>query len=284
MPLAVSIYRKDASEKWNDGWHAWRNNNPAAALKHWSEIGVSGNFTVRPSRICYWRIRAMEKLGMYAEADDLKAELARKYPFDFYTFLFFRDGGAGISDKACRVKAESLFYPYLWKEEVSDAAGRTGIPEVMIWSLMKQESKFRKNAVSRSGALGLMQLMPSTAKAEMRYLNILSAEITDPEKNDLIGASYFSRLSRKFKGDLPRAIAAYNAGMMPVVRWNTLSAQDWIEWIEEIPYSETREFVRSVLQNREMYNIISGEKNEPSVSSLISERPMPVEKIASANR
>lgn len=284
FPSVVSVCRKDVSEKWNEGWHAWRNDDPGAALRYWSEIGISADLTVRPSRIFYWKIRAMERLGMYAEAEALKIDLAKKYPFDFYTFLFFNDGGAEISNQVCRIKTESLFYPRLWRKEVSDAAKRTGISEVMIWSVMKQESKFRKNAVSRSGALGLMQLMPSTAKDEMTALDILYSEITDPEKNILLGASCFARLARKFKEDLPRVIAAYNAGMVPVIRWNTLSAGDWVEWIEEIPYSETREFVRAVLQNREVYNMISGENHDLPISFLISERPMPVEKLASANR
>jgi len=284
FPSVVSICRKDASEKWNEGWHAWRNDDPEAALRCWSQIGISGDFTVRPSRIYYWKIRAMERLGMYAEAEVLKTDLAKKYPFDFYTFLFFNDGGAKISNQASRIRTESLFYPCPWEKEVSDAAERTGIHDVMIWSVMRQESKFRKNAVSRSGALGLMQLMPSTAKDEMTALDILSLEFTDPEKNILLGASYFARLSRKFKQDLPRVIAAYNAGMVPVIRWNTLSAGDWVEWIEEIPYSETREFVRSVLQNREMYRMIAGKNNDLPISVLISERPMPVEKLASVNR
>ena len=64
FPSVVSICRKDASEKWNEGWHAWRNDDPETALGYWSEIGVSGNFTVRPSRIFYWKIRALEKLGV----------------------------------------------------------------------------------------------------------------------------------------------------------------------------------------------------------------------------
>lgn len=284
FPSVVSVCRKDVSEKWNEGWYAWRNDDPKAALGYWSEIGISGDLTVRPSKISYWKIRAMERLGMYKEAEALKIDLAKKYPFDFYTFLFFIDGGAEISGQVCRIETESLFYPRLWKREVSDAAKLTGIQDVMIWSVMRQESKFRKNAVSRSGALGLMQLMPSTAKDEMTALGILSAEFTDPEKNILLGASYFARLSRKFKYDLPRVIAAYNAGMLSVIRWNTLSAGDWVEWIEEIPYPETREFVRAVLQNREMYRMIIGKNNDLPISFLISERPMPVEKLALANR
>ena len=280
----ASMCLNDFSEKWNEGWEAWRNDDPKTALKYWSETEISVNFCHRPSKVFYWKIRALEKLDMQTEADKLKIELARKYPFDFYTFLFFKDGGAEVSNRACSAKTEGLFYPSPWKKEVSVAAERTGLSEKMIWSVMRQESKFRKNAVSRSGALGLMQLMPSTAKAEMIALNIKSSNISLPETNILIGASYFVRLSREFKGDLPRAIAAYNAGMMPVIRWNTLSARDWVEWIEEIPYSETREFVRAVLENQEMYNLISAEEEYLPLSLLISQRPMPVEKIAFINK
>lgn len=284
LPSINSMCRKNFSEKWNEGWEAWRNDDPKTALKCWSETGIYVNFCHRPSKVFYWKIRALEKLDMQTEADKLKIELARKYPFDFYTFLFFKDGGAEVSNRACSTKTEGLFYPSPWKKEVSVAAERTGLSEKMIWSVMRQESKFRKNAVSRSGALGLMQLMPSTAKAEMIALNIKSSNISLPETNILIGASYFVRLSREFKGDLPRAIAAYNAGMMPVIRWNTLSARDWVEWIEEIPYSETREFVRAVLENQEMYNLISAEEEYLPLSLLISQRPMPVEKIAFINK
>ena len=284
LPSISSMCRNDFSEKWNKGWEAWRKDDPKTALKYWSETGISANFCHRPSKIFYWKIRALEKLDMQTEADKLKIELARKYPFDFYTFLFFKDGGAEVSNRTYTTKTKSLFYPSPWKKEVYAAEERTGLSAKMIWSVMRQESKFRQNAVSRSGALGLMQLMPSTAKAEMVALNIKSSNITLPENNILIGASYFVRLSREFKGDMPRAIAAYNAGMMSVIRWDTLSARDWIEWIEEIPYSETREFVRAVLENQEMYNVLSGEEEYLPLSFLISQRPITVERIAFVNR
>ena len=283
LPASAILCRQHVYEKWSEGWIAWRNDDPDGALRSWSEIGMSANFCRRPSKIDYWKIRALEKLGREQEALQLKIELARKYPFDFYTFLIFRDGGAVFLSDACRREAESLFYPNPWKSEVSAAARRTGVPESMILSVMRQESKFREKAVSRSGAMGLMQLMPSTAKDEIRSLNILFSEINAPDKNIMVGASYLARLLRKFRGELPRAIAAYNAGMMPVTRWNTLSAEDWVEWIEEIPYPETREYVRSVLENREMYKIISGEETGYPISVLTSERPMPVEKLASVS-
>ena len=286
LPAAATLCRQHVYQKWAGGWLAWKNDDPEAALDIWSDIGFSANFCVRPSRIDYWKIRALEKLGREPEAGLLKTELARKYPFDFYTFLLFRDGGAGSLSDACRSRAESLFYPCPWKKEVSAAAARTGVSESMILSVMRQESKFRENAVSRSGAQGLMQLMPSTARDESRSLkmDMIISEIKDPGNNILLGASYFARLSRRFGGDLPRTIAAYNAGMMPVTRWNTLYADDWVEWIEEIPYPETREYVRSVLENREMYKMISGEETGPPISVLTSEGPMPVEKLASVPR
>ncbi len=280
VPSAVTLCRHNVQEKWTEGWLAWRNDDPKKALSCWSEIGLWANFSVRPSRIDYWRIRAFEKLGRSAEAESLKRDIAIKHPFDFYTFLLFSDGGAALLRDVCRKETESLFYPNPWRKEVSAASDRTGVSESIILSLMRQESKFRVNAVSRSGAQGLMQLMPSTAKDEMRALDMHLSNINDPDKNILLGASYFARLQRKFKGELPRAVAAYNAGMVPVMRWNTLSAGDWVEWLEEIPYPETREYVRSVLENLEMYRSISGEENGPPISVLTSDRPMPLGKIA----
>ncbi len=283
LPVVADHCRQHVYQKWAEGWLAWKNDDPEAALEVWSDMGISANFSARPSRIEYWKIRAMEKLGREEEACLLKTKLAKRYPFDFYTFLIFSDGGAGSLGDACRSKAESLFYPNPWKKEVSAAAARTGVSESMILSVMRQESKFRKNAVSRSGAQGLMQIMPTTAKDESRSLKMetTGSDIKDPGNNILLGASYFARLSRIFSGELPRAIAAYNAGMMPVTRWNTLYADDWVEWIEEIPYPETREYVRSVLENHEMYKMLSGEKSGPPISVLMSEGPMPVEKLAS---
>ncbi len=280
LPPLVSICRRNVSEKWNEGWQAWKSDDPQKALECWSVRAISLAPGRRPSRFYYWRIRALERLDMYQEAEKLKKELARKYPFDFYTFLFFKDGGASVSGSMMMTK--SLFYPFPWAEEVRAASDRTGLSEKMIWSLMRQESKFRRGAVSRSGALGLMQLMPSTAKDEMAYLDLKSPDIISPGNNILIGASYFVRMNERFRGELPRTLAAYNAGMMPVIRWNTLSAEDWVEWIEEIPYPETRDFIRAVLENMEIYSLISGEGPDFPISRLMTGRPMPVEKMAYA--
>jgi len=234
----------------------------------------------RPAKFYYWRIRALEKLGRFEEAGMLKKTLAGKFPLDFYTFLIFPDGGLSVLPREKKIRAEVLFHPCPWRYEVEAASKRTGIPEYMIWAVMKRESKFKTNAVSQSGAIGLMQLMPATAEAEALSLKIAAPNVYLPEHNILLGANYLARQIKKFDGDIIRAVAAYNAGTASVVRWNTLSANDWAEWIEDIPYYETREFVRSVFENREVYRIICGDKSGKTIFKVAGETPAPIKNYA----
>lgn len=125
-----------------------------------------------------------------------------------------------------------------------------------------------------------MQLMPATASAEMVSMKMGEADIISPANNILVGANHFMRLSKKFDGDLPRSLAAYNAGTAPVVRWNTLSAGDWVEWIEEMPYPETKEFVRSVLENMEMYSLLFSEEGHTPLAVMAGQRPLSTERVA----
>lgn len=264
-----------STSNWQAGWRAWKAADYETALTEWSKDGVMIDFTPRPSRNYYWRVRALTELGRLREAESLKAELARKYPFDYYTFLLSPDGGAPAHPSGIYVKLAQMFYPRLWAGEVSAAAAKTGAPEELIWAVMRRESKFRRRAISRAGAVGLMQLMPSTAADVAERVGITPEEtdLHQPDQNVLLGASYMMQLVRRFSGDLPRALAAYNAGAANVMKWNALGASDWIEWVEEIPYAQTREYVRSVLENREVYLMISGRHDQPSLA-VIASRPV----------
>lgn len=281
-PFFVLSARKSVALNWSDGWNAWKDGQVETALQFWSKDTYAADISPRPARLLYWRIRALEKLGREEEALSLKVYIAKKYPFDFYTFLFFPQGGALVSPRGDIVKIKSLFFPRPWKKLVMQVSKFTGVSEEMIWAIMKRESKFRTDAISPCGAVGLMQLMPATAKAEALSLNIDDPDVYLPEHNILLGANHFSRLIKKFGGDIPRAVAAYNAGMTSVMNWDTLSANDWVEWIEEIPYPETREFVRSVLENREFYRIMSGEDDSTSLFLIGKETPISLEKVALA--
>jgi soluble lytic murein transglycosylase len=134
--------------------------------------------------------------------------------------------------------------------------------------IMRQESSFDVGAVSPSGARGLMQLMPFTADAVARQLGIatsLGMLISDPDHNMRLGTDYLRQMLDQFGGSLPLAVAAYNAGPHRVVQWLAQNGDprvgpvDMIDWIEQIPVGETRNYVQRVLENITIYRARRGE-------------------------
>lgn len=117
-----------------------------------------------------------------------------------------------------------------WVETVQRAATFYQLPPELLWAVIKVESNFRDEAVSRAGAIGLMQLMPSTARA------IGLRDARDPVQNILGGAYYLRNLANRFEGDLYFTLAAYNAGPGAVQRYRGVP-----------PYPETVSYVRQVL-------------------------------------
>lgn len=133
---------------------------------------------------------------------------------------------------------------------------------------IKQESAFRRTAVSTAGAVGLMQVLPITAQQEAssRGLNYTRASLTDPRYNLEFGQSFIERMrsDSSTAGQLPRIIASYNAGPLPVARWASINDKgDPLLWIESLPYWETRYYVPSVMRNMWVYQGLDG---EPTVS------------------
>ena len=136
------------------------------------------------------------------------------------------------------------------------------VEKALIYSIVRQESNFDPQAESYKGALGLMQLMPATAKAVAISLNIEFDKerlTNDHNYNIKLGASYLKSLIKKYDGSYPLAIAAYNAGPHNVNKWikrvgnPTQNDVDLIDWIERIPYGETRNYVQRVLENLTVY-------------------------------
>ncbi len=138
-----------------------------------------------------------------------------------------------------------------------------GLPAPVALGIMRQESSFDIGAVSPSGARGLMQLMPATAREIGRSLGLrvdVSALTSDADANMRLGTAYLAGLVGKFDGALPLAIAAYNAGPHRVTAWieengdpRGQGAQTMIDWIESIPYAETRNYVERVIENIVIY-------------------------------
>jgi soluble lytic murein transglycosylase len=132
----------------------------------------------------------------------------------------------------------------------------------LILSIARQESNFDANARSPAGALGLMQMMPATAKAVARKadLKYTPSKLTaDPAYNLRLGAAYLKSLVNSFDGSYVMAAAAYNAGPGRVRQWVRQFGDprdadtDAVDWVEKIPFSETRGYVQRVLENVMIY-------------------------------
>ncbi len=127
-----------------------------------------------------------------------------------------------------------------------------------------QESNFRASAVSPANARGLMQIMPGTARDHDRSLNLGAsyADLNDPEVNLTYGQQHLEMLRDSYatQGKLPKIMAAYNAGLTPVSRWNSeiRDMNDPLLWMESIPYWETRGYVSIVMRNYWMYERAAG--------------------------
>ncbi len=147
-------------------------------------------------------------------------------------------------------------FPRAYAGEVTAALGGSGIDPDLIYSLIRQESFFDPKVVSGVGAVGLMQLMPETATTIGRKIGIRAsrADLFNPAVNIRLGVAYFrERLERA--GSLPAALAGYNAGESRVAMWTQALAPLGDElFIELIPYTETRDYVRRITANAMMYD------------------------------
>jgi soluble lytic murein transglycosylase len=143
------------------------------------------------------------------------------------------------------------------------SSGIAGAPEVaLVHAITRQESNFDADAVSRVGARGLMQLMPATAKQTSEKLGLPYAQdklTTDPLYNMRLGQAFLGTVVDQFDGHYPFAIAAYNAGPGRVRQWLRENGDPrgdldkTLDWIEQIPFSETRNYVQRVLEGTLVY-------------------------------
>lgn len=142
-----------------------------------------------------------------------------------------------------------LLYPRPYDDEVRRAAASTRLPASLIYAIIRQESLYRADAASSAGALGLMQLLPSTAQATARRAGLprpTRASLLIPSVNIPLGSAYLRGLLDRVDSELPLAIAGYNAGPAAVRRWLPPTRMETDVWVENIPYNETRAYVQRV--------------------------------------
>lgn len=147
-------------------------------------------------------------------------------------------------------------YPKKYEKYVNIYSKELDIDPLLVYAIIKTESNFKEDTVSRSGAVGLMQLMDNTAKEQAQKLNIeyTNETLYNPEKNLQLGLNYFDNLLDYFKGNYILAFTAYNAGLGNVQKWiaNGIIREDGKD-IENIPFKETNMYVRKIIRNYKIY-------------------------------
>ena len=166
-----------------------------------------------------------------------------------------------------------------------------GLEPAVALGIMRQESSFDPTAISGAGAEGLMQLMPGTARKTSRDDGIPYDNLFDPTQNMALGTAYLAGLIQQFGDCLPLAIAAYNAGPQNVANWlaengdpemrNQAGGANIIDWIEEIPFNETRNYVQRVTESIVVYRALqTGTADNPLTPWLT--QPAPTAQLSSA--
>jgi soluble lytic murein transglycosylase len=169
-----------------------------------------------------------------------------------------------------------IYYP------VTEIAARRGpIEPALALAITRQESEFNPRAISPAGARGLMQLMPATAQRVARDLGVSHSTdrlIDDPAHNATLGKAYLAQRLERYRGAAILAAAAYNAGAGRVDEWierfgDPRNPQlDAIDWIEMIPFSETRNYVQRVMEGLHIYRARLGETPRGFAEALVNPR------------
>jgi len=154
--------------------------------------------------------------------------------------------------------AERMRYPRAYWDLIAGAAERNALDPFLVLSLTRQESLFNPSARSGSDARGLMQLLPSTAERWAPEAGIEGSppDLYEPAANVAIGTTYLKNLLAMFSGDMFKAVAAYNGGEHAVAGWAAKYPGDDDQWVENIGYRETRDYVKKVVGGLREYRLL----------------------------
>jgi soluble lytic murein transglycosylase len=166
-----------------------------------------------------------------------------------------------------------LLYPQPYESSVIAAAHAARLPVSLIYGVIRQESLYRTDVVSSAGARGLMQLELATAKPTARALKLPTpqmADLFDPQINSTLGAARLHLLLDKADGQLPLALAAYNAGIAAASRWLPAGSIAPDVWVENIPYNETRNYVQHILWHTVVYGWLRSDGQPQDTASWLT--------------
>lgn len=152
---------------------------------------------------------------------------------------------------------EKIIYPYPHRAIIENYASQYGVDPLLVIAVIREESKFLPQSKSQKGAIGLMQLMPSTAQSIAESIGdktYSSEDLLQPEKNIHYGTWYLSSLQKVFLNNRTLVIAAYNGGRGHVKKWiDTGQIDPENIRIQDIPFQETRDYIERVLNSYQKY-------------------------------
>lgn len=167
---------------------------------------------------------------------------------------------ASASIKSIPLPYWRILFPEAWWDTIKAESAKNNLDPYLVASLIRQESEFNPSVISYANAYGLMQLLPVVGKAMAReegMKNFQTYQLLDPETNIRLGCRYLKQMMDHFGGNAEYALAAYNAGDERVEDWRTAGSYSGIdEFVESIPFSQTREYVQAILRNVETYKEI----------------------------
>ena len=159
-------------------------------------------------------------------------------------------------------------YPFPYEDTILEWSKRRQLNPLLVTSLIRQESRFEPEIESWAGALGLMQVMPATGQDAAQTIGLSDYSLTNPEDNVNIGTYYLDFTHKKYNNNSMLAVASYNAGPNAVAKWvSRYGLQDADEFVEKIPYKETKGYVESVFENYWNYMLIYN----PEVNKLFEQ-------------
>ncbi len=192
-----------------------------------------------------------------ASPDALKEVSALFYEAgDYYRALTSYKRYATTQKRGARVMDAALAYPPQVVELIKDAPAERGVDPYLVAAIAREESEFNRAAISSAGALGMMQIMPATGRLIARGKGVKEfdeAWLFDARTSIRLGSWYLAGLLERFDGKLHLAVAAYNAGPTAVEKWMKKLPEEPDEFVESIPYTETRNYVKRVLGSYDAY-------------------------------
>lgn len=284
-------------------WRYWaaraaeHNGEPKLARQMYESVLIDDNFysimaaarldrpiTPHPEKLVVDRqqLERMEQLPAMRRArelllSDLRGPAATEWSFAFEQLMDTARAQAihlaarwGWYDQAIATASQQrvfndygLLYPQPYDSEVLSAAKLTGLAPQLIYGVMRQESLYRRDAVSSAGARGLLQMLPETARrtaTKWQRPRPSADDLFNPVINVQLGAANLRSLVDRFGGQTLVALAGYNAGPNAAARWMPAESLDPDIWVENIPYNETRTYVQRILWHKVVFSWLESGK------------------------